>query len=479
MTKTLVINPPFLEPHRPPISCGIIAQIAENEGHTVDMLDINIDLFRHVGPSEFLSMQTGYLFGSDEGIKTKLHEFVIKQLDKQSLQNYDWILISCFSDWEFPITEFICKKLKQMTTSTVVGGGPGLEEHGMRLVKEGSLDYHVSGEGELTLKELFNGNITYPGINGIPNVQIDDIENLPLPNYKFFDLSKYAWLRDSPDVFIYGSRGCVRHCTFCNIEAYWPKFRYRSGRSIANEMINNFEDHGVKNFFFADSLLNGNLKEFRIFLDTLTAYPHSKDFSWGGYAIVRPKGQHPAELFDQIGAAGGNFMSLGIETGVDRIRYDMEKKFTNEDIDWHLYHSQRIGLQNVFLMITSWFNETNEEHEEYLKIFPRWQNYAADGTIAAIMINPPLIMLPNTRLSKNELHTYEFSKDNNKVSTAIKTIAWINPKMPELTVVERYRRQRNIISEALKYNWNVHNPQTKLNEIISALTSYKEAKKTI
>jgi radical SAM superfamily enzyme YgiQ (UPF0313 family) len=476
MARTLVINPPFMEPHRPPISCAIISEVARLEGHEVDLLDINIDLFNRVGNTKFIDLQTEYLFGNDPHAKEYVQKYVTVKLHKQLEENfYDWILVSCFSDWEFPITELICKELKSTSDAVVVGGGPGLEKKGMQLVSNGSLDYHISGEGEIALKELFRGNIGYPGINGTSAVQIDDIEDLPLPNYDFFDFNKYDWLKEDPDVFIYGSRGCVRKCTFCDIETYWPKFRYRSGKSIANEMIANYEKYGVTNFYFADSLINGNLKEFKELLDILSSYKHVDKFSWGGYAIIRPKNQHPAELFDQMRDAGCKFMSIGLETGVDRIRHDMQKKFTNEDVDWHLHHAQRTGIQNVFLMITSWFDETPEEHEEYLKIFPRWQHYAADRTISAIMINPPLVMLPGTRLAAQETYSFEIDQNREDVTPAVKSITWINPKMPELSVVERYTRQRNIILEALKYNWNVHNPQTKLNEIISVLTSYRDA----
>ena len=476
--KTLIINPPFLEPHRPPISCAILAEVSKQEGHDVNILDLNIDLYRHFGADSFLNLQTEYLFGSSEEVTNTIHNFIIRKLNYHfKNHNYDWILISCFSNWEYALTVFICKHIKTLTNAILVGGGPGLEgegNDGYKLVKENILDFHVAGEGEIALKELFQGNVNYPGINGKPPVQIDDIEGLPLPNYDYFDLNKYEWLRGAPDFFIYGSRGCVRKCTFCNVEQYWPKFKYRSGVNIANEMIKNYETHGVKNYFFADSLLNGNLKEFRSFLDTLSNYSDAKDFSWGGYAIVRPKNQHPKDLWDQIGASGGKFMSLGIETGVDRIREDMKKKFTNDDIDWHLEQSQRIGLQNVFLMIPSWYNETYEEHLEYLKIFPRWQRYAADGTIFAIMISPPLAMQPNTPLEKNSGYTTEsFKKDGGIV---LKQVAWINPAMPELSIIERYKRSNNIIKEALKYNWNVHNPETKLNEIISTLSSYKKFK---
>lgn len=470
MTRTLIINPPFLEPHRPPISCAIIGEVARLQGHDVSIIDINIELFQAVGNDKFLDHQTEYLFNSNTAIQKELNDFVISQLQPDFINQFDWILVSCFSNWEYPMTAMIVEYCKKNSFSKIVIGGPGVHVKGQTLLDQKHVDYWVAGEGEVALAELFKGNTTYPGINGVPPVQIDDVENLPLPNYNFFDLKKYDWLLDSPDVFIYGSRGCVRKCTFCDIASYWPKFRYRSGQSVADEMIMNYEQHGIKNFYFADSLLNGNLKEFRSFLDKLSRYPDAKGFRWGGYAIIRSKKSHPAELFDQIGAAGGQFFSIGIETGVDRIRLDMKKQFTNDDIEWHLEQSQRIKLQNIFLMITSWYDETLAEHHEYLKIFKRWQHYAADGTIFGISINPPLIILPNTPL-RSLLDDDQVFLEND-IKDSLQSLAWVNTKLPELTFQERYRRAVAITKEADKYNWNIQNKQTKLNEIKLALQSY-------
>jgi hypothetical protein len=477
MIKTLVINPPFLEPHRPPISCAIVGEIARLNGHDVTMLDINIDLYHEVGNARFMEYQTDYLFAMNAPTKTELRDFVLGKLAPEFLQQFDWILVSCFSDWEYPMTAMIVEHCKPRTDAKIVVGGPGVHTKGKILLDDGHVDFWVAGEGEIVLKNLFDGKYDVPGVNGRPPEQIMDIENLPLPNYDFFDLNRYDWLLDSPDVFIYGSRGCIRSCTFCDIASYWPKFRWRSGQSVADEMIMNYEKHGIKNFYFADSLLNGNLKEFRIFLDRLSRYPAARGFKWGGFSIIRPKTAHPAELFDQMKEAGAHFWSVGVETGVDRIRLDMQKHFTNDDVDWHLEQSQRIGLQNLFLLITSWHDETLEEHHEYLKIFKRWENYAVDGTILGMIPNPPLVILPNTPLAGQLDKEGVFLESHMKES--LSTLAWVNPNNPNLTFAERYRRSIAIINEAIKHHWNVQNGTMKLNEIKSILQSYLESKDQI
>lgn len=472
MYKSLVINPPFLEPHRPPISCAILAEILKQHGHEVIVKDVNIDIYRRLGSQKFHELQIKHTTDRDTHSIAQLSLLVEKEIQELDISSYDWILVSCFSYWNIEPTKEICKWIRKHSSAKIVIGGPGIEyqDFGKNLLNLGLVDYYIYGEAEHSLPALLQGQTEVPGINGLPPQQIDDIEDLPLPNYGYFDLKRYDWLLDDPDVFIYGSRGCVRKCTFCDVGKYWPKYRWRSGQSIANEMISNYEHHGIKNFFFADSLVNGNLKEFRTMCEILAKYKEGL-FRWGSYAIVRPKSAHPASLFDLIEASGGKFWSLGIETGVDRIRFEMQKKFTNEDIDWHLEQSQRIGLQNNFLCISTWPSETLEEHQEYLQMFPRWQSYAVDGTIYGIRLSTTLSILDNTPLATQVGTAFEFEQFTHDVAPDVYMSAWHVPGNPELTHKEKFRRTVALYEAAMDYNWPLTNCLQNINELKSAISS--------
>ena len=468
VAKALVINPPFLEPHRPPISCAILAELLRLEGIEVQVRDINIELFHILGAEDFYQLQVQHTTSPTDRTREMLRNVILDQCSQMNLVELDWILISCFSYWNIDSIRIACEWLRTQTQARIVVGGAGMEhlDTGRRFYQQGLVDFYVYGEAELAIPALIRGQHDYPGINGRPPEQIDDIEPLPLPNYGFFDLNRYDWLLDSPDVFIYGSRGCVRKCTFCDVEKFWPKFRWRTGRSIANEMINNYERYGVRNFFFADSLVNGNLKEFTTMCEILAGYKENL-FHWGSYAIVRPKSAHPASMFDLIQAAGGRFWSIGIESGVDRIRYEMQKKFTNEDVDWHLEQSQRIGLQNNFLCIPTWPSETLEEHHEYLDMFRRWQPYAVDGTIYGIKISATLAIMDRTRLQQEAGRSFEYEHfDSPDITNEVRMTAWTAPGLDHR---EKFRRTVAIYEAAIKYNWPLTNclqSVTELREIV-------------
>jgi hypothetical protein len=471
MIKSLIINPPFLEPHRPSISCAILAEILAQEGHEVKVEDFNINIYNQIGSDSFHNLQIKITTDVDATADDLLSTLLNEQLSKIDLASYQWILLSCFSFWNIGCMRKICESIRKSgATAKICIGGPGIEHQntGLDMLKEGLVDFCMYGEAELSLPRLVRGETEVPGVNGRPPEQIMDIENLPLPNYGYFDFSKYDWLLDSPDVFIYGSRGCVRKCTFCDIANYWPKYRWRSGQSLANEMISNYEKHGVRNYFFADSLVNGNLKEFSTMCEILAKYKENL-FTWASYAIVRPKSAHSKELFDLIGASGGKFWSIGIETGVDRIRFEMQKKFTNEDVDWHLEQSQRIGLQNNFLCIPTWPSETLEEHKEYLGMFKRWQNYAIDGTIYGIKLSPTLAILEGTPLHSQLGKQFELEQFSHDVPPELLARSWKVPSNPDLTHKEKFRRVLALYEEAIKYKWPLTNCLQSLNEVESSL----------
>ena len=473
MTKSLIINPPFLEPHRPPIACAILAEILRLEKHEITTYDLNIALYHKLGIDNFHDLQIKVTTAGDTTFKDILIKLLQTELKNTDVNKFDWIIISCFSFWNITTTREICKWLKQHTSAKIIVGGPGIEVNniGQEFYQQGLVDFYIYGEGEYALANLVQGNILYPGINGIPPRQIESIENLPLPNYGYFDLKKYNWLLDAPDVFIYGSRGCVRKCTFCDVEHYWPKFRWRSGQSIANEMISNYEHYGVKNFFFCDSLVNGNQKEFKIMCEILAKY-HEDLFRWGSYAIVRPKSEHSAGMFDLIKAAGGRHWSIGIETGVDRIRFEMQKKFTNNDIDWHLEQSQRVGLRNLFLNIPTWPSETLEEHNEYVNMFSRWRPYAVDGTIFGINISTTLSILNNTRLHAQQGSIFNFDDLHDSSSIELQSLTWYSESNPLLTHQENFRRTLALYKAAIENNWPLTNRLQQLHQLKATLTAW-------
>ena len=297
------------------------------------------------------------------------------------------------------------------------------------------------------------------------------MDALPTVSYDFVNLDEYDYLGDKRSVYIEGSRGCVRSCTYCDVVAYWPKYRYRSGNHIASEIIKNYEKHGITDFYFTDSLVNGSLKAFSEMCQTLSNYNFHEQISWGGQFIFRSKKSVPPEHFEMISKAGGNIFYVGIETGSDRIRNEMGKNFSNEDIEYQLEQFKINNLKTTFLMFPGYVTETYDDHLETVAMFSKWQKYVASGTINGLELGAPLLFLENSPLARMlDSHKIEFL-DTNSNSNKF----WISKNNPNFDYVTRIERQLELYREAIKYNWPIWRTTSRLNSLKNSLLLFYES----
>jgi radical SAM superfamily enzyme YgiQ (UPF0313 family) len=335
--------------------------------------------------------------------------------------------------------------------------------YGQKLKNEGLVDDFIVGEGEVSVIKCLK-NEKYVGVNNTQVQQISDLDSLPWPAYKYYPMDEYDYLiPNEREIYITGSRGCVRKCTYCDVEKYWPKYRYRSGESIAQEIIKNYEELGVSRFYFTDSLLNGSLKSFNDMCDKLARYRFDKPISWSGQFIFRPKHLIPTDHFKIMKEAGANMLYVGIETGSDRVRFEMDKKFTNDDIDFQLEECSKNKISVLPLLFTGYITETIEDHKENLRLFERWQKYVADGTIIGVELGSSLVILPGSPVERMiESHKIEFMLDHNNTPGLG---LWWSLENPDLTIQERIRRKIEVHETAIKHAWPVWRQLSRLQDL--------------
>lgn len=476
MIKTAIVSVPRLEPHRPPPGPAIIANVCKKIGHQVDAYDLNIKFLnrcKEIGLDYYSFDAVWDEFSKLEGEqKIVLDKFVAHWAKIIAEKNYDYILISVFGSACTVFNNLFVKQLQLVKGSAViVAGGNAVHStslvdkdycYGQKLQDQGLVDHYITGEGERAVVDFFAG-LQGPGINNNHPAQIDDIDNIPLPNYEFFNLDEYEYLYPGErEVYITGSRGCVRKCTYCDVERYWPKFRYRSGQSIADEIIENYERFGITRFYFTDSLVNGSLKAFSAQCEALTKYRFDRPIHWSGQFIFRDRRSLPRDHYEMISQAGGDMFYVGIETGSDRVRAEMGKKFTNDDIEYQLEECSRFGIKIMPLMFTGYITETLQDHYDNLAIFPRWQRFVADGTINGVELGSSLVILSGAPIERMiDTHGIEFVFENGEANTKL----WWSAANPDLTITERIRRKIEVHETAIKYCWPVWRQQSRLNDL--------------
>jgi radical SAM superfamily enzyme YgiQ (UPF0313 family) len=335
----------------------------------------------------------------DASTQARYHAVLDQLAQEITAVSCKWIGISVFT---FHSQRFCRDWLQYVSRYRRVGqrillGGLGLDDAFLYTVRD-QIDCYIMGDGELALEHLLRGEMEYPGINSAGE-QIRDLDVLVAPDYSdYHRLREYDNFYDGPAIKITGSRGCVRSCSFCDVAKYWPKFSYRSGRLIADDIMTLHKKTGVRHFIFSDSLVNGNLKQLMEMMRVLADYNATLDqpISWGGQWISRKQQGLPRDYYDLIKRSGGRELTIGVETGSDRVREHMRKGFTNQDLDAEMEQFSRHGITCGFYIMVGYPTETFSDFCDTLDMFQRYTRYVADGTINGVMLGNGFFPLKDT-----------------------------------------------------------------------------------
>lgn len=349
------------------------------------------------------------------------------------------VALNCFSYYNTIGCLYILELLKlQKYKGRVLIGGKGLKTR-IQHVEQFSNNAQTSdiaidvftrynfvdiclGDGEEYFVDWLDGNTD----------SVIETKTAPL-NY----ISNFDDFEDHSMLPITGSRGCVRKCTFCDIPGQFEKYRWADGGTVADRMLYYHKKYGTKKFYFTDSLVNGNMRAFNQFLDTIIDYKHKYDinFRWTGQYITRPIKQMPAEVYEKMTVSGAEGLATGIESGSNKILSDMKKLFTIEDVHFALEQFRKNNLSYVILLLPCYYTETWKDFLDTIEFVKHCQSYYADGTITSVSGGHPLRfdgsgITPMEKLAIND--RVVINHENTKL--------WINANNPELNYKERTKR---------------------------------------
>ena len=411
MIDLAIISLPRLELTRPAIAPAILSSLANNINCTNKVYDFAIATYDRSTKKEWhefeLYWQIDLKYELARNLKLKLDSLFDEYVDEVLEQNPKFIAVSVFSHNSINATNLFLEKIRLKTSAKIIIGGQGIisrlddkETYAETLLEKGLIDYFLSGEAETSFPAVLQGTTKGPGINNFAWQQLEKLDDTPIPNYQHYKLDRYHHLESGKSIWVNGSRGCVRRCDFCDIGKLWKKFRFRSGESLFNEVHAQMTDLKIDNFQFADALINGSLKSF-VDLNTNLIHGIEKKIIkrplYGGHFIVRPKHQMTEEHYRQAAMAGMDYISIGVETGSDALRWRMNKKFTNDDIENHLEMSRKYNVKNLFLMFVGHPTETLQDHLDTLEMLKRFRKYAVYGVISGLTVGHASI-IDNTPL---------------------------------------------------------------------------------
>jgi len=341
----------------------------------------------------------------------------------------------------------MAEAVKQVCKETIVViGGPHASAVPESVLSYESVDYVFCGEAERgfahflknfhTHERLSARGLGYRNGNNIVLNEIElieELDNIPFPDYKKMELEKYPkmyFMQKTPSAPIISSRGCPYCCTFCaGHKVSGRLWRSRSAANIMEEIKYLYKEYRIREIDFWDDNFG---------LDRTRVVEFCRLFkSWGGGKVIWwcPNGLHlnslDKDLLRIMKEVGCYAISLGIESGSETVQKDMNKNLSFTKLKEIVEYSNKIGLRTQGFFIIGYPTETEKDIMETIRLAKKLPFHRASFCLFQPIVGSDIsnYLIKERLLDKHILNTIPC--DYSKVSIPTKYIKNIR-KIKEL-----------------------------------------------
>ena len=307
-----------------------------------------------------------------------------KRLDEEKP---DVVGIQCYTYDVYNVRDML-KSCKERDITTVIGGPqPSTAPLETMDFFGKELDYSFQGESEIGFKRLLDklsakrdiGLDRIPGLIWKRDDKIvlnercfsDDIDALGMPSWDLIRPDEYpesqhgAFFEKFPIAPVITTRGCPFSCTFCagNLIA-GKRLRKRSVKSIINEITTLYKDYGIREFHIIDDNFTLDRNFAKEFLRRLKE--SNLNMSWSVPNGVRVD-TIDDEMLQLMKETGLYLISLGIESGSDRVLKLMKKSLTTDKVRRAIEMIRGYNIDIAGFFILGFPGETIEDIKETIK----------------------------------------------------------------------------------------------------------------
>jgi len=293
-------------------------------------------------------------------------------------------------------------------------GGPHVNLYPEETLSIEGVDSLVLGEGERTFAEMVNALDSGADIADLAGVAVmrngkpsttearaleANLDSLPHPARDLIDSSLYwsVLAKRSPITTAMTSRGCPMKCIFCDRPHLGKTFRYRSARSVVDEM-EDCVNRGVPELFLYDDTFT--IRRQRIFDIRDEIKRRRLDVQWD----IRARADTlDAEVVGAMKEAGVTRIHIGVESGSPRILKIMKKGITVEQAHNAFELCRKFGVISLSYFMLGNPTETLEDIDMTMQFIRKCR-----ADYAHISITTPF---PGTELYRMGLAQGLFQRD--------------------------------------------------------------------
>ncbi len=372
-----------------PLGLACVAAATQETGHEVAMVDL---MAEKEAPS--------ILKEAIEGFRPDLIGISVRNIDDQNMERPRFLLD--------PVKEIVAR-CRTLSGATIVLGGAGFSIFPKGTLSFLGADMGIQGEGEVIFPEVIRRIEQGASLAGLPGLYLPgrglscermfakSLDRLPLPHP---DLWSTPSRKEELWMPVQTRRGCALGCSYCSTGMIEGRTLRRHSPEKIVEWIIRWRKTGVRHFYFVDNTFNlpaTYAKEIcRKLID------QDPDIRWWGILYPMHVDQ---ELVAQMARSGCEQVSMGFESGSERILKNMNKRFTPGEVRRisELFSDQ--GIKQMGFLLLGSPGETRESVEESLV-------YADSLKLDSLKITAGIRIYPQTPLAKKAVEEGVIASDD-------------------------------------------------------------------
>jgi radical SAM superfamily enzyme YgiQ (UPF0313 family) len=373
--NTEKINMPTL-----PLGLASVATTTRKAGHDVAMADLMVE-----------KDMRSVLKEAIEGFRPEIIGISVRNIDDQNMENPRFLLD--------PVKE-IMSGCQSLSEATIVLGGAGYSIFPESALSFLGADMGIQGEGEVVFPDLIERLERGASLSGLPGLYLPghglqckrmfakNLDTLPLPDTDLLSLpsqKEELWMP------VQTRRGCPLNCSYCSTGTIEGRVLRRHSPEAIVQWIARWQEAGVHQFYFVDNTFNlppSHAKEIcRKLID------HGLNTRW--WSILYPK-HVDKELGGLMARAGCEQVSMGFESGSERILKNMNKRFTLKEVRQISEMLSEHGIRRMGFLLLGSPGETRGSVEESLV-------FADSLKLDTLKITTGVRIYPHTSLAKKAI----------------------------------------------------------------------------
>ena len=381
--RTLLISANTEQLQMPVLPMGLacVAEAAGRAGHAVRVLNLMTgDDVERFDIEEAIS-----------GFDPEIVGMSVRNIDDQSMKAPKFLLQA---------VKNVVDACRTLTRVPIVLGGAGYSIYPRSALAFLGADMGIRGEGEAAFVKLLDRLSRKEDISDIPNLvlpgaeggattgSLEKLDDLPLPDPNgFFKFptqfgDQLVWLPFQT------RRGCPLRCSYCSTAAIEGAILRKRSPEVAVDSLCRFVEAGFSNFFFVDNTFNFPPSYARELCDVISR--RKIDIQWR--CILYPW-LVDEKLAESMARAGCVEVSLGFESGSEKILSSMNKRFHPGDVRAVSRLLHKNGIRRMGFLLLGGPGESRQTVEESLE-------FADSLELEAMKVTTGIRIYPQTALAE-------------------------------------------------------------------------------